>query len=229
ASGRRHAGHAGQLLQPVAGRARRRRRPGRRLRPRRRARGGLPPVPPAGHPHAADRVLVAGRAGRPVRCGAPRARRAVRAAPAGPVAPAQQPGRQPGAGRARGHGSRGVRALVVGGGPAGTTAAIALARAGIDALVLEREQTDRPVGIGLALQNSPLRALHALGLLDAVVERGYRHEAVNICAPDGTVVHRVVTEPLVPGTPSFVAISRVALAGILGAALAETRGAEIRY
>jgi pyridoxal 5'-phosphate synthase glutaminase subunit Pdx2 len=64
-----------------------------------------------------------------------------------------------------------VKALVVGAGPAGTTAAIALARAGIEALVVERERTDRPVGIGLALQNSPLRALHALGLLDAVVER----------------------------------------------------------
>jgi 2-polyprenyl-6-methoxyphenol hydroxylase-like FAD-dependent oxidoreductase len=122
-----------------------------------------------------------------------------------------------------------MRALVVGGGPAGTTAAIALARAGIEALVVEREETDRPVGIGLALQNSPLRALHALGLLDAVVERGYRHEAVNICAPDGTVVHRVVTEPLVPGTPSFLAISRVALAGILSDALAATSGARIRY
>ncbi|NYJ08455.1 FAD-dependent monooxygenase [Petropleomorpha daqingensis] len=122
-----------------------------------------------------------------------------------------------------------MRALVVGGGPAGTTAAIALARAGIEALVVEHEETDRPVGIGLALQNSPLRALHALGLLDAVVDRGYRHDAVNICAPDGTVVHRIVTEPLVPGTPSFVAISRVALAGILGEALAATAGAQIRY
>ena len=118
---------------------------------------------------------------------------------------------------------------MVGAGPAGTTAAIALARAGIEALVVEREETDRPVGIGLALQNSPLRALHALGLLDPVIERGYRHEAVNICAPDGTVVHRVVTEPLVPGTPSFVAISRVALAGILAEALAATPGASIRY
>jgi 2-polyprenyl-6-methoxyphenol hydroxylase-like FAD-dependent oxidoreductase len=122
-----------------------------------------------------------------------------------------------------------VKALVVGAGPAGTTAAIALARAGIEALVVEREATDRPVGIGLALQNSPLRALHALGLLEPVVERGYRHDAVNICAPDGTVVHRVVTEPLVPGTPSFVAISRVALAGILSDALAATPGAQIRY
>ena len=122
-----------------------------------------------------------------------------------------------------------MRALVVGGGPAGTTAAIALARAGIETLVVEREESDRPVGIGLALQNSPLRALHALGLLDPVIEAGYRHDAVNICAPDGTVVHRVVTEPLVPGTPSFVAISRLALAGILAGALAATPGARIRY
>ena len=44
---------------------------------------------------------------------------------------------------------------------------------------------------------------HQLGLLDPVVERGYHHEAVNLCAPDGTVVHRIVTEPLVPGTPSL--------------------------
>src|SRR3954471_19708748 len=122
-----------------------------------------------------------------------------------------------------------MRALIVGGGPAGTTAAIALGHVGIEALVIEREDGARPVGVGLALQNSPLRALHQLGLLDPVVERGYWHEAVNICAPDGTVVHRIVTEPLVPGTPSFVAISRVALAGILADALVATPGAEIRY
>ena len=59
------------------------------------------------------------------------------------------------------------RVLVVGGGPAGTTATIALGRAGIETLVVEREDRARPVGVGLALQNSPLRALHQLGLLDA--------------------------------------------------------------
>jgi 2-polyprenyl-6-methoxyphenol hydroxylase-like FAD-dependent oxidoreductase len=122
-----------------------------------------------------------------------------------------------------------VRVLVVGGGPAGVTAAIALGRAGIETLVLEREETDRPVGIGLALQNSPLRALHTLGLLAVVVERGFPLDAVHICAPDGTVVHRVVTEPLVPGAPPVVALSRVALAGILAEALAATPGAEIRF
>jgi 2-polyprenyl-6-methoxyphenol hydroxylase-like FAD-dependent oxidoreductase len=62
-----------------------------------------------------------------------------------------------------------MRALVVGGGPAGTTAAIALGRAGIESLVVEKEDRARPVGVGLALQNSPLRALHQLGLLEAVV------------------------------------------------------------
>ena len=121
------------------------------------------------------------------------------------------------------------RALVVGGGPAGTTAAIALGRVGIETLVVEREDRGGQAGIGLALQNSPLRALHQLGLLDPVVERSFHHEAVNICAPDGPVVHRIVTEPLVPGTPSFVALPRVVLAGILEEALAATPGAEIRY
>jgi 2-polyprenyl-6-methoxyphenol hydroxylase-like FAD-dependent oxidoreductase len=122
-----------------------------------------------------------------------------------------------------------MRALVVGGGPAGTTAAIALGRIGVETLVVEREDRARPVGVGLALQNSPLRALHQLGLLDAVVERGYPHEAVNICAPDGTVVHRIVTETLVPGTPSLVALPRVTLAEIFEEALSRTPGAEIRY
>ncbi|HLM06306.1 MAG TPA: FAD-dependent monooxygenase [Blastococcus sp.] len=122
-----------------------------------------------------------------------------------------------------------MRALVIGGGPAGTTAAIALGRAGIQTLVVEREDRARPVGVGLALQNSPLRALHQLGLLEAVVDRSFHHEAVNICAPDGTVVHRVVTEPLVPGTPSFVALPRGTLAEILDEAVAATPGAEIRY
>ena len=69
----------------------------------------------------------------------------------------------------------------------------------------------------------------SLGLLEAVVDRSYHHEAVNICAPDGTVVHRVVTEPLVPGTPPFVALARVALAGILERGAGRDAGADIRY
>ena len=121
------------------------------------------------------------------------------------------------------------KALVVGGGPAGTTAAVALGRAGIESLVVEQADEGGSVGIGLALQNSPLRALHQLGLLDAVVERGFAHEAVNICAPDGTVVHRIVTESLVPGTPSLVSMARTTLAEILDDAVAATPGAELRY
>src|SRR4051794_37440372 len=121
------------------------------------------------------------------------------------------------------------RVLVIGGGPAGMTAAIALGQAGIESLVGEREDRARPVGVGLALQNSPLRALHQLGLLEPVVDRSFHHEAVNLCAPDGTVMHRVVTEPLVPGTPSFVALPRATLADVLEEALTATPGAEIRY
>ena len=122
-----------------------------------------------------------------------------------------------------------MRALIVGGGPAGATAAIALGRLGIESLVVEVEGRARPVGIGFAMQNSPLRALHHLGLLETVVEHGFPHEAVNLCAPDGTIVHRIVTEPLVPNTPSLVAIPRVTMAEILDDAVTRTPGAEIRY
>jgi hypothetical protein len=52
---------------------------------------------------------------------------------------------------------------------------------------------------------------------------------VTICAPDDTVVHRIVTEPLVPGTPSLVAIPRVTMAEILDDAVHRTPGAEFRY
>ena len=37
-----------------------------------------------------------------------------------------------------------MRALVVGGGPAGTTAAIALGRVGVETLVVEQEEPARP-------------------------------------------------------------------------------------
>jgi len=113
-----------------------------------------------------------------------------------------------------------VRVLVVGGGPAGLTAAIALERRGHAVSVVEIEAELRPVGVGLALQNSPLRALNELGLVDAVVERGYVIDAVSFLRPDGGVLFRVSPPPLVEGKPATVALSRRALADVLVGALA---------
>ena len=121
-----------------------------------------------------------------------------------------------------------MRALIVGGGPAGMTAAIALGRRGVDSLVVEIEEELRPAGVGLALQNSPLRALNELGLMDAVVARGYVIDAVNFCTPDDEILFSVSPPPLVEGAPGTVALARVALAEVLAEALAAESHAELR-
>ena len=121
-----------------------------------------------------------------------------------------------------------MRALIVGGGPAGMTAAIALGRRGIESVVVELQKELRPVGVGLALQNSPLRALNELGLVDAVVGRGYVIDAVNFCAPDGEVLHRIAPPSLVEGKPGTVALARAALGEVLEDALRAVPEAELR-
>jgi 2-polyprenyl-6-methoxyphenol hydroxylase-like FAD-dependent oxidoreductase len=66
------------------------------------------------------------------------------------------------------------RALVVGGGIGGLTAAIALRRVGIQAQVLERAPELREVGAGIGIWANAVRVLDRLGLGDAVRELGGR-------------------------------------------------------
>ena len=61
-----------------------------------------------------------------------------------------------------------VKAVIVGGGIAGLSSAIALHRHGSDVEVLERAPTISEVGSGLTLWSNALGALDALGLGDRV-------------------------------------------------------------
>ena len=61
-----------------------------------------------------------------------------------------------------------TRAIIVGGGMGGLTAALALLQQGIDVEVCEQAPVLREVGAGLTLSSGALRGLHSLGLLDAV-------------------------------------------------------------
>ena len=64
------------------------------------------------------------------------------------------------------------RAVIVGAGIGGLTAAIALRRAGIEPVVYERVAELRPAGAGLTLAANAGLALRALGVLDAIRARG---------------------------------------------------------
>ncbi len=112
------------------------------------------------------------------------------------------------------------RVLIVGGGIAGMTAATALCRAGIAAEIVERSPGWSVYGIGISIQGATLRALQAIGVLDAVVAAGYPYSRVVACDVEGRVTGTVELPPLLgPGYPECIGIMRPVLQRILQDAL----------
>ncbi|MFE2872295.1 FAD-dependent monooxygenase, partial [Embleya sp. NPDC059259] len=116
-------------------------------------------------------------------------------------------------------------AIVVGAGPGGLTAAIALHRRGWSVLVLERAATLEPIGAAIAVAPNGLRALDAVDagrqLRDSAAIRG----AATLRRPDGRVLAPTSAEAFVErfGEPMVVApraeLMRVLLAGLPADAL----------
>jgi FAD-dependent urate hydroxylase len=73
------------------------------------------------------------------------------------------------------------RAVIIGGGIGGVTAAIALQRAGFDVTVFERAEELQEVGSGLPLWTNAIRALQKIGLNDVL-------EALGAPASAGSVI-----------------------------------------
>lgn len=65
-----------------------------------------------------------------------------------------------------------MKAIVVGGGIGGLTVAIALGRAGVEAVVFERAEELREIGAGITLWSNAVKALKKLGIYDEVREAG---------------------------------------------------------
>lgn len=72
------------------------------------------------------------------------------------------------------------RVLIVGAGPGGLTAAIALRRVGIDVALFERAPALGKAGAGLGVQSNALRALMRLGIGDQLIQAGteLRHQEI---------------------------------------------------
>ncbi len=75
------------------------------------------------------------------------------------------------------------KAIIIGGGIGGMTAAIALKRAGLDVTVYERADELREVGSGLPLWSNALRSFHKIGLTDVYETLGAEVSAGNSRTP----------------------------------------------
>jgi salicylate hydroxylase len=91
-----------------------------------------------------------------------------------------------------------IRVAIVGGGIGGATAAIALARKGIEVTVLEQADEIPAVGASFQLGPNALRLTDALGLLPALRQIGVRPEAVEFRRwDDGSLLlHTDLGEPM---------------------------------
>ncbi|TDC61376.1 FAD-dependent oxidoreductase [Micromonospora sp. KC207] len=112
------------------------------------------------------------------------------------------------------------RAVVVGAGIGGLSAAIGLRRTGWQVTVLERAATFHPAGAGLVLQANGLRCLEALGLGAAIREQGRVDVSGGTRRSDGRWLARIEAGELerVLGT-SAIGVHRAALHEILLGAL----------
>lgn len=120
-----------------------------------------------------------------------------------------------------------ARILVIGGGIGGLTAAAALGQKGFDVSVIERDRANAVEGVGISQQANVVRALAGLGLADEYVSAGYAYNAVEIYAPNGSLIARIPSISLIEGYPASMGIPRRALHRVLENA-AERAGATIR-
>jgi FAD-dependent urate hydroxylase len=85
-----------------------------------------------------------------------------------------------------------MRAIVVGGGIGGLSAAIALRQVGVEVVVFEKADELREIGAGISLWVNAMKALRKLGLYDTVLAIGKPlHPKVELRSPDGRAFYEM--------------------------------------
>lgn len=113
-------------------------------------------------------------------------------------------------------------ALVIGGGIAGMSAAIALRNAGWSVDLIDRDPQWRVYGAGITITGPTLRAMGRLGILGQVLSMGYAADGIDICSADGRHMFSIDTRNEALGTmPSAGGILRPTLHKIMSTRLLE--------
>lgn len=109
-----------------------------------------------------------------------------------------------------------ARALVIGAGIGGLTAAVALRRQGIDTDIIEIAETPSVYGVGIIQPNNTLRALDRIGVAHACVEAGASFPGWEIFDRNGSLLMAAPSPTTAaPEFPAVNGISRRALHRIL--------------
>ncbi|HEY1777239.1 MAG TPA: FAD-dependent monooxygenase [Solirubrobacteraceae bacterium] len=119
------------------------------------------------------------------------------------------------------------RVLVVGAGIAGLAAAIALGQAGIEVDVLEIKDEVSADGTGIQQPTNAIRALAALGVLDAILDEGFHWNHMQFFHQSGELLRRLDHASPLPEYPAGNGILRPRLHAILAEA-ASRAGARLR-
>ncbi|WP_233809251.1 FAD-dependent oxidoreductase [Paraburkholderia sp. HP33-1] len=120
------------------------------------------------------------------------------------------------------------KVLIVGGGIAGLTAAIALKRRNIDAVVVEKNPDWSVYGVGIIQPSNMLRALHGLGLGEKCLSVGRGFNGWRFCDANGAVLGEAASYNIAgPGYPAANGITRPALHKIFTEAVLE-QGTDVR-
>jgi 2-polyprenyl-6-methoxyphenol hydroxylase-like FAD-dependent oxidoreductase len=106
--------------------------------------------------------------------------------------------------------------LVIGGGIAGLTSAIALGKRGFAVDVIERDASWTVYGVGIIQQANVIRAVAQLGILDDYLDAGFGFDHVDVFLPSGQQVAHIPSPNLAEGYPASIGIGRPALHKVLG-------------
>lgn len=97
--------------------------------------------------------------------------------------------------------NRQYTALIVGGGIAGMSAAIALSRIGVKVELIDLDPDWKVSGAGITITGPTLRAFHQLGVYEAIANEAYTGEGIQVCDVQGNPLRQLDT-PMPAGSPT---------------------------